>query len=58
MSKIIENPQGVGISYRAELGSFIAEHFQNIDVLEIIPEHFIQGDQIVRVHRLNWTSAH
>ena len=53
MSKLVERDLGVGISYREQLKRFIYKNSDLIDVLEIIPEHFINSDQVHRVQELS-----
>ena len=52
MSKLINQPLGVGLGYRHELRHLILDHQAHIQVLEITPEHYIEGASILYVPEL------
>lgn len=52
MSKIISAKMGVGIGYRIGLDKFISDNTGIIDVLEVIPEHYISNGRVKGVRKL------
>jgi uncharacterized protein (UPF0276 family) len=47
MSRLVAQRQGFGIGYRPELRRFVEDQRASLDVLEITPEHYIEGSAVL-----------